>query len=131
VYAYPKVIVVSSDRETYLLTEALGRFAFVTKVESIPEALALVEAGDYDALFCDRKLDQENWRTVLEELNRRRQEIPVIVFCHCGGEREWIEALQAGAFDFLAPPYRSNQILALMERAQACSHKEKDCCQSV
>ena len=33
------------------------------------------------------------------------------------GEREWAEALEAGAFDLLAPPYKKHEVLAVLEQA--------------
>jgi DNA-binding NtrC family response regulator len=127
---YPKVLVLGSAAEARFLTESLARFAVVTMVERVPDALALLDGADYDALFCAWEFADGNWRAVLEQLQRRKQEIPVIVFCHSGGESEWTEVLNAGGFDFLVPPYGSSQILALMEQAVASGHKRKDLCLS-
>ena len=122
----PKVLLLGGYPEAHFLAEALYPCAFVTRVERIPEALALAAGGDYDVLFCECELAGGNWRIVLEKLQQRRQEIPVVVFCHSGGESEWADVLYAGAFDYLAPPYNRSQILALLEQAVSSRCKRKE-----
>jgi DNA-binding NtrC family response regulator len=114
---YPKVLLLGSDEDWFALEELLAQHAVVTGVRSVSEALAELAKEDYDVLFCQR--NTATWRTVLAELRNRRAELPVIVFCHSGGEGEWVEALEAGAFDLLAPPYNHDRIVAALESALA------------
>jgi FixJ family two-component response regulator len=51
-------------------------------------------------------------------------QIPLVVLSRCGCEKEWIEVLEAGAFDFLVPPYTSSQILAVLEHALTSAQPE-------
>jgi DNA-binding NtrC family response regulator len=78
-----------------------------------------VERGSYDVVLCPWDLRGASWRTVLEHVRSRQPERPLIVFCHCGGEQEWIQVLGAGAFDLLCPPYNEDQVMALIEHAAA------------
>jgi DNA-binding NtrC family response regulator len=125
--AYPKVLVLGSDPDASFLVEILAQFAAVTKLEKIPRVFKPLEGENYDAVFCPWESPEATWRTVLEQIQSLRLELPMIVFCHCGGEREWTEVLEAGAFDFLVPPYSSSQILALLDGALACGHGMKGC----
>ena len=122
----PKVLLLGSGPEASLLAEILAPFAVVTRLEKIPEAFKPLEGENYNALFCPWEFPEGTWRTVLEEVQNRGLDVPVIVFCHWGGEREWTEVLEAGAFDLLVPPYSSYQMLAVLEHALACGHRIKD-----
>jgi DNA-binding NtrC family response regulator len=117
-----KVLLLGSGPEASLLAEFLAPFAVVTRLEKVPKAFKPLEGENYNALFCPWEFPEGTWRTVLEEVQNRGLEVPVIVFCHCGGEREWTEVLEAGAFDLLVPPYSSYQMLAVLEHALACGH---------
>jgi DNA-binding NtrC family response regulator len=128
--AYPKVLVLGSDPDASFLAETLAPFAAVTRLEKIPKVFNLLEGEDYDAVFCPWESPEGTWRTVLEEVQNRGLEVPVIVFCHCGGEPEWIEVLEAGAFDLLVPPYSAYQSLAVLEHALASRRGVADCCLS-
>jgi DNA-binding NtrC family response regulator len=121
------VLVLGSDPDASFLAETLAPFAAVTRLEKIPKVFNLLEGEDYDAVFCPWESPEGTWRTVLEEVQNRGLEVPVIVFCHCGGEREWTEVLEAGAFDLLVPPYSAHETLAVLERALACGHRIKGC----
>ena len=121
--AYPKVLLLGSDPDWCALEEILTRYALVTKVKTVPEALALIERGPCDAFFCQWEMADGTWRSVLEEIRKRRLEVPVIVFCHCGGEHEWTDVLAGGAFDLLAPPYNSYQVGVMLEHALV-SHRK-------
>ena len=63
----------------------------------------------------------------MEKVEKPHLRIPVIVLSRCGGEKQWVEVLQAGAFDLLVPPYNSYQILAVLEHALASRPREADC----
>lgn len=116
-----KVLLLSSESGCKCLIEAMNQVAIVTKVGSFCSAVELMKAGNYDALICDWEFDDGNWEMALRKLREQHQQIPFIVFHHCGGEPEWVEVLQAGAFDLLTPPYTGRQILALLEHAGAPS----------
>jgi DNA-binding NtrC family response regulator len=115
--AYPKVVLLSGDPDDTQVIEMLTRLARVTRVGNLSEAISQLERGDYDVVFCPWHPTEGSWRDVLEEMRKRRLEMPVVVFCHCGGEHEWTEVLNAGAFDLLVPPYDSHQVSALLEHA--------------
>jgi DNA-binding NtrC family response regulator len=121
---YPKVLLLDGNPDGAQLEEILKRCAAITRVGSMPEALALAKRGVYDALFCSWELAAGTWRNVLERVRKERLEIPVIVFCHCGGEQEWNEVLKAGGFDLVAPPYDDAALDTLLRHARACRERQ-------
>jgi len=116
-----RVLLLGSDSDTAPLAQALTTSADVTSVKRIPEAFLLLESGVYDALFCRWESAEMTWRNVAEEMRKRRLNFPVIVFCRCCGEREWVEAIKTGAFDLLVPPYSRCQLQAVLEQVLTSS----------
>jgi DNA-binding NtrC family response regulator len=45
--------------------------------------------------------------------------LPVILLSRIGGESEWLEVIEMGAFDLLVPPYDESYVLSLIEHAAA------------
>jgi DNA-binding NtrC family response regulator len=117
----PKVLFIGSNSDGADVAEILAQFASVTRVLRVPTALPTQETEAYDAVFCDWDCADGTWRDVLSKLKELHLPIPLIVLSRCGCEKEWIEVLEAGAFDFLVPPYTSTQLLAVLEHALASS----------
>jgi DNA-binding NtrC family response regulator len=120
----PNVLLVGSDPDGSKVEETLTRFAGVTRVPGIQDAFSTVAPDACDAVFCQWEFTGGTWRDVLKKVGELRLQIPVIVLSRCGGERQWVEVLQAGAFDLLVPPYTNYQILAVLEHALASRPKE-------
>lgn len=117
----PKVLFIGSNSDGAEVAEILAQFASVTRALTVPSALPVEGTEAYDAVFCDWDCADGTWRGVLSKLKELNLQIPLIVLSRCGCEKEWVEVLEAGAFDFLVPPYTSTQILAVLEHALASS----------
>jgi DNA-binding NtrC family response regulator len=117
----PKVLFIGSNSNGAEVAQILAQFVSVTRVLTVPTALPQGETEAYDAVFCDWDCADGTWRDVLSRLKELRLRIPLIVLSRCGCEKEWVEVLEAGAFDFLVPPYTSSQIMAVLEHAMASS----------
>ena len=113
----PKVLFIGSNSAE--VAEILAQFASVTRVLTVPTALPRGKTEAYDAVFCDWDCAGGTWKDVLAKLKELNLQIPLVVLSRCGCEKEWVEVLEAGAFDFLVPPYNSAQILAVLEHALA------------
>lgn len=112
----PKVLFIG-NHDGAEVAEILARFASVTRVLRVPSVLPKEETEAYDAVFCDWDCADGAWKDVLLKLKEMKLQIPLVVLSRCGCEKEWVEALEAGAFDFLVPPYTATQILAVLEHA--------------
>ena len=107
----------SSDPGTTLLKEILAQHTDASSVSDIPELLSLLSEEPFDALFCDWRFPLGTWWDVLESVQRLYPQLPLIVVCRKGGEREWREVLDAGAFDLLTEPFSERAVLYLLEHA--------------
>ena len=109
----------AGEHESATLQRILSEHASLVSVSTLPELLDFLKNNDCDAVFCGWTHHTDTWRTVLELLQIRYPNLPVIVFHRTGGEVEWIQALEAGAFDLLVPPYLKGTVIPLLEHAVA------------
>jgi DNA-binding NtrC family response regulator len=120
----PKVLFIGNGPDGGRVTAILGRFASVTHVPQVPGDFPATEGEAYDAVFCEWECGGGvTWKAVLEKTAKLDPGIPVIVLSHSGCEKQWVEVWQAGAFDFLIPPYTNYQILTVLEHAIASRRK--------
>jgi DNA-binding response OmpR family regulator len=61
--------------------------------------------------------DGANYRESIEKIRQFSSPPPIIVVSRLGGARGWIEALEAGATDFVAEPYSLQQIAGVIAAA--------------
>ena len=109
----------SNEEETRLLREALSRETELAAAWSPEELFGLLPLASYDAFLCDRDSQEGAWREVCVEVKRKYPDLPIIVLSRCGGEKEWVEALEVGCFDLVCAPYFNRQILSVIEHAVA------------
>ena len=106
-----------------LLADDLRRREFeVATKTSAEEALNEVRRQDFHVVLTDFKMPRMDGLTFCRELNQIRPEIPVVVMTAFGSMETAIEAIRAGAYDFVTKPIEM-QVLALT-LARAGRHHE-------
>ena len=117
-FSQPRVLLISSDEaDTSDLKAILSEYVVLRSVRGLPEFGNHLEGGGYDAVFCGWSFHRGIWSDALRQVQQRNPDLPVIIFCRTGGEREWVEVMEAGGFDLLAAPYLKPTVLALLEQA--------------
>jgi len=119
---HPNILLLSTDKtETAVLQELLRGYATLTLVRNLSDLRCLLEGdSSYGALLCAWSFHTGTWHEALSKIHESRPDLPVIIFSRYAAEREWIEVLEAGAFDLLAvPPHEEREFLAVLEQASA------------
>ena len=75
------------------------------------EGLALVEASPPDLVLCDLRMPRIDGLTVLRTLHAKHPNLPVVVLSGEGVFHDAIEALRAGAWDYLTKPVAGMAVL--------------------
>ena len=88
----------------------------VEDVSSGEEALQLIKEQDFDAIFCDIKMDGMDGIETLEAI-RQESETPVIMISGHGTIDTAVEAIKKGAFDFIQKPPDLNRLLITVRNA--------------
>jgi DNA-binding NtrC family response regulator len=91
------------------------------KVDEAPdgiEGIKMAEKEKYDIIFCDIKMPRMDGIEVLENLQVKCPDVPVVMISGHGNIDTAVEAIRKGAFDFIAKPLDLNRILITVRNAQ-------------
>ncbi len=115
----PRVLLLVSDKDDKRrLEQNLTPYAELSWA-SHPEHVSGALHGDtFDVAFCAGRELIRSWREILKSVRDLNPDLPVIILSETAGEREWVDMLDAGAFDLLVSPY-SETLLPAMEHAIA------------
>lgn len=106
-----KALVISAYEENRTaLSEALAAEGLVPALcSSMIDAHKFLQSDDIGIVFCDDVSDG-CLKSVVAEVAKRREPIPVIAVSRTGEWHEYLEALRTGAFDYLSLPLRRNEL---------------------
>jgi DNA-binding response OmpR family regulator len=111
-------ILIVEDDETLreMLAEQLANdhgFAVVTAgTLNAAERAINDEGASFDAVILDLGMPDGNGRDYCVELRRQGHKMPVIMLTGSFGESDIVRGLESGANDYIAKPFRMNELLA-------------------
>lgn len=97
----------------------VGGFEIAGQARTGGEALAMVNAGDWDLLLLDIGLPDMNGIEVLKLVKRDKPKLPVLVFSMYAEDDYAMAALEAGAVGYLPKDSVPEEILAAIRRASS------------
>jgi two-component system, OmpR family, KDP operon response regulator KdpE len=99
-----------------LTTNLRGAGYEVVRAATADEALALAATRPPDAVVLDLVLPDGSGVDVCREL-RSWSQVPIVILSAIGEERQKVEALDAGADDYVTKPFGMDELLARMRAA--------------
>ena len=84
---------------------------------NVEETRQILERRPMQVVFCEDRLPDGGFREILCLVKANRPEVQVVVSSMLGDVHEYIEAMNLGTFDFIAPPYRSSEIISVVHGA--------------
>jgi two-component system response regulator HydG len=114
----PRVLV-ADDKDTIvsLLRTVLQPTCDVTGSQDGQHALALALAGDFDVVVTDIRMPGLDGFALLQELRQAKPDVEVVLMTAFGSVQKAVEAMRAGAFDYLTKPFDPDEALLTIERA--------------
>jgi DNA-binding response OmpR family regulator len=114
----PSILLVEDDPAVLHMLQATMEYGgFDSELaSSASEALAALERGKYDSILLDLKLPDADGDRLIQEI-RHRSDAPILVVSGFSTERNKIEALDAGADDFIPKPFLPGELLARLRAA--------------
>jgi DNA-binding response OmpR family regulator len=95
------------------LDRGLGSRGYATKVvDDGASALAIASDADFDLVILDLGLPDVEGETVLRELRRRGERLPILILTARDDLGDKVEGLDAGADDYVTKPFRLEELLA-------------------
>ncbi|MGD8310884.1 MAG: sigma-54 dependent transcriptional regulator [Chromatiales bacterium] len=115
----PLALIVDDEPDIRELLEiTLGRMNVATRsAADLAEARGWLERGRFDLCLTDMRLPDGDGIELVELISTRRPELPVAVITAHGNMEAAIQAMKAGAFDFVSKPVDLQVLRGLVETA--------------
>jgi len=91
-------------------------FSTITAQDGL-EASAILAKEGADLVICDLKMPRMSGMEFLRALMEKDPEVPIIIITGYGTIELAIEAIKAGAFDFIAKPFKLDRLLVIIQNA--------------
>jgi len=115
------IYVVDDDlavRESLSMLLTLSGYQVQT-FESAPRFLSDAKPARGDCLIADIRMPDMDGLTLQQEMKRRGAAVPIIIITGHGDVPLAVQAMEAGAVDFIEKPFARDVILAAVRRALA------------
>jgi DNA-binding NtrC family response regulator len=114
-----RVLIVDDDTSMCeLLAEGLGQQGYDARWKASPhEALAEIEERNFDVVLTDINMRDMNGLELCQRATEAHPELPVIVITAFGSMETAVQAIRAGAYDFITKPFDIDVVAIAIERA--------------
>ncbi|TAL26480.1 MAG: sigma-54-dependent Fis family transcriptional regulator, partial [Nitrospirae bacterium] len=114
-----RILIADDDKNLrkVLMTELSDAGFDVIETESGVKAAALIENDEYDVLLLDLNMPGLGGMDVLKKINTLEIPTEVIILTGHGTVSAAVEAMKLGAYDFLAKPFKVEELKAVIEKA--------------
>ena len=122
----PLVLLIDDDPAVLTVLEALlqqGGFRSVS-VGSAQKALDLLDTLPFDVILSDVKMPEMDGIELLRNVVSRRSDLPVVLITAHGSVPLAVEAMKAGAADFLLKPFDRTEVLFVLRKAMIAAQHE-------
>jgi len=121
------VLVIDDERDIReLLTITLGRMDLqVDAVGTVAEAHRALAGKTYDLCFTDMRLPDGSGHAVIEHIAANHPEMPVAMITAYGNVDAAVNALKAGAFDFVSKPVDIQMLRQLVRTALRLAEEKR------
>jgi DNA-binding NtrC family response regulator len=115
----PRILIVDDEpRMAEVVATALSRADYECRTcGSGAQALAALEEFEADIVVTDWKMPDMDGVELLRRLRSERPDLPVILLTAYGSVPAAVEAMRAGAFDYITKPFDNDELRTLVARA--------------
>jgi len=117
----PKRLLVIDDEENmrHMLTNMLTKSGYLVDTASDgADALEMVGRILYDFILCDLKMPNMSGMEFIEKARDKIDAATVIMMSAYGTIDTAIEAMKLGAYDFISKPFKSDEVLLTLKKAE-------------
>lgn len=115
-----KVLVIDDEESIrHMLSMILKKAGYTVRaVENGEDALKELLSGSFDLVITDVRMPKLGGLELLDELGERGIDTTVIVMSAFGNRELAIEAIQRGAYDYIDKPFKKDEILLTLAKAE-------------
>ncbi len=110
-----------------LLSVVFKKEGYAVKTSlSAPKAFEILEKGDVDLVITDIKMPETNGMDVLKYVRKDHPEVPVVMITAYGSINQAVEALKAGALDYVVKPFDVEELKIIVDRGLASTRLKQE-----
>jgi two-component system response regulator AtoC len=116
---FERILIVDDDdglRESLEMVLASEGYELVTAADGA-QALERLEETAVDVILCDLRMPGIDGFELIPQMARRLPGVPIILMSAHGTSDLAIEAMQRGAYDYLAKPFQPSEVLLTLRKA--------------
>lgn len=112
-------ILIVDDKETMLslLRRILEKHQVVTAENGTQAAAILASDESFDLVVSDIRMPGLDGMGLLKEAKRKEPDLPVVLMTAFGAVSDAVQAMKAGAFDYIVKPFEPDELVMIVERA--------------
>ncbi len=115
-----KILVVDDEKDMLTLLKRIisGEAGHEVTVHNDPfKAMSALKSEAFDLVLTDLKMPKMNGIQILESVKSHNPDIPVVIMTAYATIETAVEAIQKGAFDYIAKPFRRERIIVTTDKA--------------
>lgn len=124
----PRILVVDDEESHRIMLRAVlqDQGYEVTEADDGQGAVRAVEQEPFDSILLDIRMKDMDGIEALTEIRKISPQIPVLMMTAYASVKTAVEALKAGAFDYLTKPLDIEELLILIEKAMEVYHLREE-----
>lgn len=114
-----RILIVDDEKHirSHMATYVRSLGHSVQTAENGQEALAMLEQGSFDLVLSDVRMAGMDGLVLLREIRRRVPDAVVVLMTAYATVPQAVEAMKAGAYDYLMKPFSLEQVRLILDRA--------------
>ncbi len=118
--AAQKILIIDDEANMrHMLQSILGREGYdITTAANGREALEKLESGRHDIVLCDLRMPEMDGLAFLDALGEAGRSMTIIMMSAYGTVDIAIEAVKRGAYDYIAKPFKADEIILTLRKAE-------------
>jgi len=111
-----RILIIDDDPHFLrILQRILSGEKFLVAATSNPcEAIGLLRSGNFSLIICDLRMPDCDGLNLLQAIRNTGNEIPVIILTAYGEVDTYLEAMNAGATEYLNKPIKSDELVQVV-----------------
>jgi DNA-binding NtrC family response regulator len=108
-----RILIIDDDPHFLRILQRIltGEKFLVTATSNPCEALGLLRSGNFNLIICDLRMPDCDGLNLLQSIRSAGSEIPVIILTAYGDVDTYLEAMNAGATEYLNKPIKSDELI--------------------
>ena len=118
-----KILIVDDEVRILMLIQTLlkGNGYETIAAKTGEEALGILAQGGIDVMITDLRMTPMDGLTLIKKVKETHAKLPMILLTAYASVETAIDAMKCGAFDYLTKPFKVDEMLATVKRAEAAA----------